>query len=90
VQTGIQIMEALRGWTSGLANPHFVIDAPGGGGKIPLLPEYVVSMSDEEVVLRNFRGERFVYRQPQEEEAGVLALKKTRRKRTAKPKRKTA
>ena len=41
VQTGIKIMEALRGWTSGLANPHFVIDAPGGGGKIPLLPEYV-------------------------------------------------
>ena len=47
-------------------------------------------MSDEEVVLRNFRGERFVYRQPQEEEAGVLALKKPKRKRTAKPKRKTA
>ncbi len=49
-------MEALRGWTSGLADPHFVIDAPGGGGKVPLLPEYVVSMTDEEVVLRNFRG----------------------------------
>ncbi len=54
VQTGIQIMESLRGWTSGLANPQFVIDAPGGGGKIPLLPEYVISMNDEEVVLRNF------------------------------------
>ena len=67
VQTGIRIMEALRGWTSGLANPHFVIDAPGGGGKIPLLPEYVVSMTDEEVVLRNFRGDRYVYRQPTEE-----------------------
>ena len=59
--------EALRGWTSGLANPHFVIDAPGGGGKIPLLPEYVESMTDEEVVLRNFRGERYVYRQPRED-----------------------
>ena len=47
--------------------PYFVIDAPGGGGKIPLLPEYVESMTDEEVVLRNFRGERFVYRQPREE-----------------------
>ena len=58
VQTGIKIMEALRGWTSGLANPHFVIDAPGGGGKIPLLPEYVISMSDDEVVLRNFRGQQ--------------------------------
>ena len=64
VQTGIRIMESLRGWTSGLANPYFVIDAPGGGGKIPLLPEYVESMNEDEVVLRNFRGERFVYKQP--------------------------
>src|SRR6478609_1732975 len=64
VQTGIRIMESLRGWTSGLANPTFVIDAPGGGGKIPLLPEYVESMNEDEVVLRNFRGERFVYKQP--------------------------
>jgi lysine 2,3-aminomutase len=87
VQTGIRIMEALRGWTSGLANPHFVIDAPGGGGKIPLLPEYVISMSDEEVVLRNFRGQQYVYRQPRE--AGVIELKKPR-KRTAKHRRKTA
>ena len=58
-----------------------MIDAPGGGGKIPLLPEYVVSMSDEEVVLRNFRGQQYVYRQPQE--AGVIELKKPR-KRSAK------
>ncbi|HET8763481.1 MAG TPA: KamA family radical SAM protein, partial [Gemmatimonadales bacterium] len=69
VQTGIRIMEALRGWTSGLAKPHFVIDAPGGGGKIPLLPEYVVSMNDDEVVLRNFRGDRYVYKQPQADPA---------------------
>src|SRR5919201_3564518 len=69
VQTGIQIMEALRGWTSGLANPYFVIDAPGGGGKIPLLPEYVISMTEEEVVLRNFRGQQYVYRQPPQEAA---------------------
>jgi lysine 2,3-aminomutase len=87
VQTGIRIMEALRGWTSGLANPHFVIDAPGGGGKIPLLPEYVVSMSDDEVVLRNFRGQQYVYRQPRE--AGVIELQKPR-KRGGKHRRKTA
>jgi lysine 2,3-aminomutase len=87
VQTGIKIMEALRGWTSGLANPHFVIDAPGGGGKIPLLPEYVVSMNDEEVVLRNFRGQQYVYRQPREE-AQVIEIQKPRR--SAKPKRKSA
>jgi lysine 2,3-aminomutase len=88
VQTGIEIMQALRGWTSGLAIPYFVIDAPGGGGKIPILPEYVESMTDEEVVLKNFRGERYVYRQPREE-AGVLEMKKTR-KRAPKPKRRTA
>ena len=64
VQIGLEIMKALRGWTSGLANPHFVIDAPGGGGKVPLLPEYVESISGEEVVFRNFKGERYVYRQP--------------------------
>ncbi len=67
VETGLAIMKELRGWTSGLAIPYFVIDAPGGGGKIPLLPEYVETMGDDEVVLRNFRGERFVYKQAREE-----------------------
>ena len=76
VQTGIRIMEALRGWTSGLANPYFVIDAPGGGGKIPILPEYVMSMNDEEVVLRNFRGQEYVYRQPREEEGSWPASRR--------------
>jgi lysine 2,3-aminomutase len=67
VEKGLEILGELRGWTSGLAVPHFVIDAPGGGGKIPLLPEYVESISDTEVVLRNYRGGRFVYPQtPQE------------------------
>jgi len=65
VETGLRIMKALRGWTSGLANPYFVIDAPGGGGKVPLLPEYVESVTEDEVVLRNFKGNRYVYRQPQ-------------------------
>jgi lysine 2,3-aminomutase len=60
-----------------------VIDAPGGGGKIPLLPEYVISMTDEEVVLRNFRGDRYVYRQPREE----LSIS---RKRSSRPRRKSA
>src|SRR5437762_157665 len=61
-------IRALRGWTSGLAVPHFVIDAPGGGGKIPLLPEYVESLTDDAVVLRNYAGQRYVYRQPAREE----------------------
>jgi lysine 2,3-aminomutase len=64
VQKGLEIIQALRGWTSGLAVPHLVIDAPGGGGKVPLLPEYVESITDEEVVFRNYEGKRFVYKQP--------------------------
>lgn len=63
VQKGLEIMQALRGWTSGLAVPAFVIDAPGGGGKIPLLPAYVQSIDDEKVVMRNYQGELFVYPQ---------------------------
>jgi len=64
VQKGIEVMEALRGWTSGLAVPYYCIDAPGGGGKIPLLPKYIQSIDDERVVMRNFEGETFVYPQP--------------------------
>jgi lysine 2,3-aminomutase len=64
VQKGLEIVQALRGWTSGLAVPHFVIDAPGGGGKVPLLPEYVEEITDEAVVFRNYEGKRFVYKQP--------------------------
>ena len=65
-EKGLAIVRALRGWTSGLAVPHFVIDAPGGGGKIPILPEYVESVTDEEVVLRNYAGEVFRYPLPRE------------------------
>ena len=64
IQKGLEIVKALRGWTSGLAVPHFVIDAPGGGGKVPLLPEYVDEITDDEVVFRNYAGERFIYKQP--------------------------
>ena len=63
VETGLEIIEGLRGHTSGLCVPHFVIDAPGGGGKIPILPEYVLSMDDEKVVLRNYEGKTFEYLQ---------------------------
>lgn len=68
VETGLEIIKGLRGWTSGLAVPHFVIDAPGGGGKIPLLPEYVVRITEDEVVLRNYRGKRYRWKQPREAE----------------------
>jgi lysine 2,3-aminomutase len=66
VQKGLEIVQALRGWTSGLAVPHFVIDAPGGGGKVPLLPEYVEEINEDEVVFRNYEGKRFTYKQPRQ------------------------
>jgi len=65
VGKGIQIIENLRGHTSGLAVPHFVIDAPGGGGKIPVTPQYLISQSDRQVVLRNYEGKIFVYTEPE-------------------------
>jgi lysine 2,3-aminomutase len=67
VEKGLELVEGLRGWTSGLAVPHFVIDAPGGGGKIPLLPEYIEEITEERVVMRNYRGERFEWTQPRQE-----------------------
>ena len=64
VAKGIEIMEALRGHTSGYAIPTFVIDAPQGGGKIPILPNYLLSMSDSRVVVRNYEGYISTYAQP--------------------------
>jgi len=61
---GIQIIEALRGHTSGLAVPTFVVDLPGGGGKVPLMPNYTLSRSDDKTVLRNFEGAITVYEEP--------------------------
>lgn len=67
IQTGLNIIEKLRGHTSGLAVPTFVVDAPGGGGKIPLQPEYMVGRKGNEVTLRNFRQEKYTYIEPTEE-----------------------
>jgi len=64
IQEGLDIMENLRGHTSGLAIPTYVVDGPGGGGKIPLLPNYVVSHEGKKWVLRNFRNETFTYYEP--------------------------
>lgn len=58
---GIEIIRALRGHTSGYALPQFVIDAPGGGGKIPLNPDYVEKITNEEIVLRNYEGKLYRY-----------------------------
>ncbi len=75
VSKGLEIIQAIRGWTSGLAVPQFVIDAPGGGGKIPLLPAYVQSIDDEKVVLRNYQGKVFVYPQVDSPDNQVPAQK---------------
>ena len=61
---GIQIMESLVGHTSGFAIPRFVVDAPGGGGKIPVMPNYVLSQSSNKVVLRNYEGVITTYTEP--------------------------
>jgi lysine 2,3-aminomutase len=64
VAKGIEIMEGLRGHTSGYAVPQYVIDAPGGGGKIPVAPNYLLSMSDHKIILRNFEGYITTYEEP--------------------------
>jgi lysine 2,3-aminomutase len=64
VAKGIEIIEGLRGHTSGYAIPTYVVDAPGGGVKIPLMPNYLLSMSDHKVVLRNFEGYISTYEEP--------------------------
>jgi lysine 2,3-aminomutase len=61
VRKGIEIMQQLRGHTTGYAVPQFVIDAPGGGGKVPVNPEYVLSHNADRVVIRNFEGKIFEY-----------------------------
>jgi len=64
IAKGIEIVEGLRGHTSGYAVPNYMIDAPGGGGKIPIMPNYLLSMSDARAVLRNFEGFITTYEQP--------------------------
>ena len=61
VRRGIEIMTQLRGHTTGYAVPQYVIDAPGGGGKVPINPEYVLSHNADRVLLRNYEGKIFEY-----------------------------
>lgn len=64
IAKGIEIMEGLRGHTSGYAVHQYIIDAPGGGGKIPVSPNYLLSMSDHKIVLRNYEGFITTYEEP--------------------------
>ncbi|MEK9164915.1 MAG: lysine 2,3-aminomutase [Chloroflexota bacterium] len=66
VAKGIEIMEGLRGHTSGYAVPQFIVDAPGGGGKIPVGPNYVISQAPGKVVLRNYEGFITTYTEPED------------------------
>lgn len=65
VETGLAIMEKMRGHTSGLAIPTFVIDLPDGGGKVPLQPSYLLTQTESELILRNYQGRFFWYRNPE-------------------------
>ena len=65
VSKGIEIIEGLRGHTSGYAVPTFVVDAPGGGGKTPVMPQYVISQTPHKVILRNYEGVITTYTEPQ-------------------------
>jgi lysine 2,3-aminomutase len=65
LQTGVDIIKGMRGFTSGLAIPTFVVDLPGGGGKVPLQPNYVLSQNEDEMILRNYEGRLFNVRNPE-------------------------
>jgi lysine 2,3-aminomutase len=64
VEEAIRLMDGLRGWMSGMAVPHLVLDAPGGGGKVPIGPQYIVAHGADRVVVRNYRGQNVAYPQP--------------------------
>ncbi len=76
VSKGIEIIESLRGHTSGLAVPTFVVDAPGGGGKIPVMPSYLITSNEKRVILRNYEGVITTYDEPHfyEENCGQCRL----------------
>jgi lysine 2,3-aminomutase len=61
VSKGLEIIQGLRGHTTGYAVPTYVIDAPGGGGKIPLLPEYLLGRNGNDILLRNYTGALYNY-----------------------------
>ncbi|MEN9733640.1 MAG: hypothetical protein RLZ45_1635 [Verrucomicrobiota bacterium] len=66
VRKGLEVMESLRGHTTGYSVPQYVIDAPGGGGKVPVNPDYILSRNRDRVLIRNYEGEVFEYPEPPE------------------------
>ena len=66
ISKGMEILQQLRGYTTGLAVPHLAVDLPGGGGKVTLQPDYVVERGEHETVFRNYKGERYAYPEPEQ------------------------
>jgi lysine 2,3-aminomutase len=71
VETAMELYEGLRGWINGMAVPHLVLDAPGGHGKVPIIPNYLERLDHESVVVRTYRGQRIEYPQPRERDCTV-------------------
>jgi lysine 2,3-aminomutase len=71
VETAMELYESLRGWINGMAVPMLVLDAPGGGGKVPIVPSYIESLDHERAVVRTYRGTRIEYPQPRERDCRV-------------------
>jgi lysine 2,3-aminomutase len=71
VETAMELYRGLRGWMSGMCVPHLVLDAPGGGGKVPIAPSYLEHLDQERVVVTTYRGERIEYPQPRERDCAV-------------------
>jgi len=75
IETGLKIIESLIGYTSGFAVPRYVIDAPGGGGKIPVQPDYLLGIQEDKIILRNYEGKVYTYPQIPQEKENVAPLK---------------
>ena len=71
VETAMELYRGLRGWMSGMCVPHLVLDAPGGGGKVPIVPSYIEQLDHERVVVRTYRGARIEYPQPRQRDCRV-------------------
>ncbi|UCG23747.1 MAG: lysine 2,3-aminomutase [Chloroflexota bacterium] len=85
VSKGIEIIEGLRGHTSGYAVPTYIIDAPGGGGKIPAMPNYVLSQAPGRTVLRNYEGFITTYNEPLDYDPGAIAAQERLIERRSEP-----
>jgi lysine 2,3-aminomutase len=71
VDAAMELYRGLRGWMNGMAVPMLVLDAPGGGGKVPIVPSYIDSLDDQRVIVRTYRGTRIEYPQPRERDCTV-------------------